>query len=79
MTTNNNPPVKPLPWWAGFAKAIVAAVLGFVLAFLSALIPFLQDGHPVTVLGWVTATIAGIISLGIGGGLVYATPNKVAK
>lgn len=60
------------------AKAIVAAVVGFVITFLTALLPYLQDGGfgTVTALGWVTALIAGLASLGIVGGVTYRVPNK---
>lgn len=77
MVINN--PTPNVPWWATMAKAIVAAILGFALAFLSALLPFLQEGHNVTMLGWVTATIAGLASLAITGGVVYTVPNAVKK
>lgn len=58
-----------------YLKAIVGAVLGFILAFLSALLPYLQDGDTLTAEAWVTASIAGLVSLGITGGAVYATRN----
>lgn len=59
------------------AKAIYAAVIGFITAFLSALLPYLQDGGfgQVSALGWVTALIAGLVSLGVTGGTVYAVRN----
>lgn len=57
------------------AKALVAAVSGIAVAFLTALLPYIQDGEPVTATGWVTATIAALIAGGAVGGVVYATPN----
>lgn len=61
-----------------YAKAIYAAVVGFLVAFLSALLPYLQDGGfgTVTAEGWVTATIAGLVSLGVAGAGVYAVRNS---
>lgn len=60
------------------AKAVYAAVIGFAVAFLSALLPYLQDGgfDAVTAEGWVTAVVAGLVSLGVVGGGVYQIPNK---
>lgn len=58
-----------------YLKAIVGAVIAFLLAFLSALLPYLQDGDTLTAEAWVTATIAGLVSLGVTGGAVYATKN----
>lgn len=64
-----------------YAKAIYAAVIGFAVAFLSALLPYLQDGGfgQVTAEGWVTAAIAGLVSLGVAGGAVYAVPNRTRQ
>lgn len=61
-----------------YAKAIYAAVIGFMVAFLSALLPYLQDGGfgEVTAEGWTTAVLAGLVSLGVAGGGVYAVRNK---
>lgn len=70
---------KPLPWWAGYAKSIVAGIVGFAIAFLTAMLPYIQDGAPVSALGWVTATIAGLGSLGLVGGAVWAVPNRVKE
>lgn len=62
-----------------YAKAIVASIVGFITAFLSALLPYLDAGFGgVTAAGWVTALLAGLISLGALGGAVYAVPNKGA-
>lgn len=60
---------------AKYAKAIVGAIVGFVTAFLTALLPFVQQGTSVTAEGWITATIAALVSLGVTGGIVWATPN----
>lgn len=61
-----------------YAKAIAGGIVGFVLAFLTALTPFLADGGfaSVTDQGWVIAVIAGLTSLGVTGGVVYAVPNQ---
>lgn len=58
------------------AKAIMAAVLGFVGAFIAALLPYAtgQVGD-ITLEGWLTAVLAGVVFLTAGGGLVYVTPN----
>lgn len=76
----NNPIVsKPLPWWAGYAKAVVGALLAGILAFLSALLPFLQEGAPVSSVGWITAVIAGLGTIAGVGGLVYSVPNRIKE
>lgn len=76
----NNPIVtKPLPWWAGYAKAVAGAFLAAVLAFLSALLPFMQEGAVITPTGWVTAVIAALSTLASVGGIVYAVPNRVKE
>lgn len=67
------------PAWARkytwFAKAIMSAVATFLLAFLTALIPYIDNGWHVSPIGWVTALVAGIAAGGASGGLVYITPN----
>jgi uncharacterized membrane protein len=68
-----------IPFWAPYAKAVVAAIFAFLLAFLSALLPFIEQGHVVSLVGWITATIAGIVALGASAGIVYATPNVSKK
>lgn len=63
-----------------YAKAIVGAGVGFLVAFLSALLPYLDGGFgEVEASGWVTATIAGLVSLGAVGGVVYAVPNSTSS
>lgn len=64
---------------SAYAKAIYAAIVGFVIAFLTAILPYLQNGETmgeVNTLGWVTAILAGLVSLGVTGGGVYAISNK---
>lgn len=60
-----------------YSKAIYASIVGFAVAFLSALLPYLGDGGfpAVPDEGWVTATIAGLVSLGVVGGGVYQISN----
>lgn len=60
-----------------YSKAIYASIVGFAVAFLSALLPYLQGGGfgTVTAEGWVTATIAGLVSLGVVGGGVFQISN----
>lgn len=58
-----------------YAKAIIGGIVGFAVAFLSALLPYVQDGSSPGPVGWITASIAGLVSLGLAGGTVYATPN----
>jgi hypothetical protein len=70
---------KPLPWWAGYAKAVFGAILAGVLAFLSALLPFMQEGNVITAVGWITAIIAGLTTIAGIAGLVYAVPNRVKE
>lgn len=58
------------------AKAITAGVLGFIVAFLSALLPYLDAGlGGITAYAWVTAIIAGIASTGLVAGLTWRVPN----
>lgn len=71
--------VPRLPWWAPFAKAVVAALIGFLVAFISALLPFVVQGEAISVAGWLTATLAALVSLGASFGVVYATPNVSKK
>ena len=72
-------PQPNVPWWASFAKAIIAGFIGFLGAFISALLPFVADGKPVSLAGWLTALLAGILFLAGSFGLVYATPNVSKK
>lgn len=61
---------------SAYAKAIMAGVVGFCIAFLSALLPYVTSGiGAVPAEGWIVASIAGLASLGIAGGAVYAVPN----
>lgn len=64
---------------ASYAKAIIAAAAAVAGAFLTALLPYIQDGQTlaqVPTVGWVTAAIAALSLGGITGGVVYATPNR---
>lgn len=74
FTSTENAEIK-VPFWAPYAKAVVAAIISFLLAFLSALLPFIEQGHVVSVVGWITASIAGIVALSASAGIVYVTPN----
>lgn len=59
-----------------YAKAIAAAVVGFFVAFIAALLPYVEGGlGDITLFGWLTALLAGLVSLGAAGGIVYAVPN----
>lgn len=70
---------KPLPWWAGYAKAVFGAILAGVLAFLSALLPFIQEGTSITTTGWITAVIAALSTIAGVAGIVYTVPNRVKE
>lgn len=62
---------------ATYAKAVAAAGIGFATAFLAALLPYLDGGlGAVTATGWVTAALAGLVSLGASFGVVYRVPNQ---
>lgn len=61
---------------SAYAKAIAAAIIGFATAFISALLPYVEGGlGDITLFGWLTALLAGLVSLAAAGGIVYATPN----
>jgi len=59
-----------------YAKAIAAAVVGFLVAFIGAILPYASGAlEDITLAGWLTALLAGLVSLGAAGGIVYAVPN----
>lgn len=74
VNSSNSVQVK-VPFWAPYAKAVVAAIIAFLVAFLSTLLPFIEQGHVVSLVGWITATIAGLVALAASAGIVYAVPN----
>jgi hypothetical protein len=60
-------------------KAIWGAVSTLLLAFLTALLPYLTDNAGLTGIpaeGWVTAVIAALASGGITGAVVYQKQNQ---
>ena len=64
----------------GHAKAVVSALTGGVIAFLSSLLTSLQGEHTgfntITDGQWVTAALAFFVGLGITGGITHQTPNR---
>jgi hypothetical protein len=77
-----DPTVNPqTPAWflkySWFAKAIMAGISTFLLAFLTALLPYMTNGWHISLAGWTVALIAGLASGGLGGGAVFVTPNTV--
>lgn len=83
-TDKGDPAVnQETPTWflkySWFAKAIMAGVSSFLLGFLSGLIPYLGHGWHISLVGWATALIAGLVAAGAAGGAVYVTPNTVRE
>jgi hypothetical protein len=84
-TTNQdkgNPAVnEQTPLWfqkySWFAKAIMGTVSTFLVALLTALIPYMENGWHIPPIGWVTAIVAGLVAGGATGGAVYITPNTI--
>lgn len=63
----------------GPQKAIVAAVVGAVVGFLSTLSGALSETAGLAELAdqvWINAILAAILGSGLGGGATYAVPNK---
>lgn len=79
---NGNPAVNAqTPLWfqkySWFAKAIMGTLSTLLVALLTALIPYMQNGWHIPPIGWVTAIVAGLVAGGTTGGAVYITPNTV--
>ncbi len=61
------------------AKAVVSALVGGAIAALSALLTALQGENTgfdtITASQWVTVALAGLLGLGVTGGVTARTPN----
>lgn len=72
---NGETPDK-IPFWQRAAKAVYGAIIAGAIAFISGILPFVTDGEPITTVGWLTASLATLVSLAATGGVVYQVSNR---